>query len=151
MSRSRGSALISRVLQRGSSACSCSYSHNVVESGSALYSASFSTATARSTTGIPAIVTQLRLEAVSQNTSNILRLPRARCEDHARVSLFSSWACRHVADILLPSGPCQVKQAVASLRQAAQGSSEELKELLSARRIPLMRSLTSTFHRDPWA
>lgn len=62
MSRSRGSTLISRVLQRGSGVCSCSYSPSVAESVLALHS-SFSTSTARTVPGLPAILTQLRLEA----------------------------------------------------------------------------------------
>ncbi len=65
MSRSRGSTLISRVLQRGSGVCSCSYSPSAAESIPALHS-SFSTSTARTVPGLPAILTQLRLEAVSQ-------------------------------------------------------------------------------------
>ncbi len=65
MSRSRGTTLISRVLQRGSGVCGCSYLPSVAESIPALHS-SFSTSTARTVPGLPAILTQLRLEAVSQ-------------------------------------------------------------------------------------
>lgn len=63
MSRSRGSTLISRVLQRGSNAYTCSYEHSVAYSSSVLSIASFSTATTRNTAGLPAILTQFRLNA----------------------------------------------------------------------------------------
>ncbi len=85
MSRSRGSTLISRVLQRGSGVCSCSYSPSVAESIPALHS-SFSTSTARTVPGLPAILTQLRLEAVSQ-LERSLRLTVLRGPDRSILHL----------------------------------------------------------------
>ncbi|KAL3160602.1 hypothetical protein ABBQ32_010533 [Trebouxia sp. C0010 RCD-2024] len=62
MSRSRGSVLLGRVLQRGATACNCSYSHTLPES-SALCISSFSTASARTNPGLPAVLNQFKLEA----------------------------------------------------------------------------------------
>lgn len=150
MSRSRGSTLLSRVLQRGSGVCSCSYSPSVAESSPALHS-SFSTSTARTVPGLPAILTQLRLEAVSQLERSLRWLTMLRGSARNILHYMIMVSCRRAADNLLPSGPCQVKQALAGLLPAAQESSIKPKGQLSARKTLLMRSLINTSHKDLWA
>lgn len=142
MSRSRGSVLLGRVLKRGTAACSCSYSHILPESSSAVYAAAFSTATAQPNAGVPFILNQFKLEAV-RYSSFLYGAPLCTGNDGHTYNLpFPS--SRHAADKSLQLDLCQFK------REVLHGSSAKQRELLSARKKLLTRSPTSTFLRGHW-
>lgn len=134
--------LLGRVLQRGSAACSCSCSHILPESSSAIYISSFSTATAQPNAGLPAILHQFKLEAVRYRIFPHGALFYTDDDRHTYKLPFPS--SRHAADKSLQQDLCQVKQTV------LHGSNAKQRELLSVRKRHSTRSLTSTFLRGHW-
>lgn len=148
MSRSRGSVLLGRVLQRGATACNCSYSHTLPES-SALCISSFSTASARTNPGLPAVLNQFKLEAVrhSQRSCTWRLLDQCRGQQCVSQPCLSS---RHAADKFLPQDLCQVKQMMVDIVQLDQDSNVEQREQSLVKNKHLMRSLTSTFLKGHW-